>query len=210
MGGGGRGPFSDREKLVLTSNAMILKEQVLLGVKNLPLCWGPSGRPCWRFRSGGWSWGAGRGLGEPTPGNPGQAGSGGGRAWDLRAPPRCGQLAWGWGVTASSPRRRRHCRRGCNKRSPRRLPPPCPEGAAVRGGQHPSSPNPHVGTRGCWEPGLAGAGVLQRRPPLGPGRRPSGGAGGAARCPAPGPPAAPGERWGEGGGSQPELGGGRG
>lgn len=75
--------------------------------RNLPLWQGPLGSSCWGFGSVDRSCGSGTGLGEPTPGNPGEAGSGGRRARDLRAPPRCRQLAWGWGVTASSSC---HCR----------------------------------------------------------------------------------------------------
>ena len=99
-------------------------------------------------------------------------GNGGGRAWDLRAPPRCGQLAWGWGVTASSPRRHRHRAaaaairevRGCFLL-------PAQRGRRSEAGSTPVfSPPPPVATCGCWEPRLASPGVGQKRCPLGPGR----------------------------------------
>ena len=70
-------------------------------------------------RGGGGKWGR-EGLGFEGPSPLRAAGLGLGR--DCKFSP--------------SPPPSRRC--GCNKRSPRLLPPPCPEGAAVRGGQHPS------------------------------------------------------------------------
>lgn len=125
---------------------MILKELVLLGgSRNLSPWKRPLRSLSWGFRSAGRSW-----VGKPTPVT--EAESGGGRTCLGFEGPSPLPAAWGRGVTASSPRRHRCCRCGCNKRSPRRLPPPCPEGAAVRGGQYPSFLPPHVGTCGCWEP----------------------------------------------------------
>lgn len=100
----------------LTSNPISLKQQVLLGLRSLPFWRGPLERPCWGLRSGGGAGVQGEGWESPSPRHPGgrarrgEAGSGSGRAWDLRAPPRLGQPAWGWGVTVSSPRHRRRRR----------------------------------------------------------------------------------------------------
>lgn len=130
------------------------------------------GRLCWGFRSGDRSQGAGGGLGKPSRGNPGEGGKWGreGLGFEGPSPLRAAGLGLGRDCKFSpSPPPPRRC--GCNKRSPRLLPPLCPEGAAVRGGQHPSflAPTP-VGTCGCWEPRLDSPGVGQKRCPLGPGR----------------------------------------
>ena len=186
--------FSDREKPLFTSNAMILKEQVL---------WkGPWGRLCWRFRSAESSWGAGTGLGQPTPGNPGKVGSGGGRACDLRAPPRHRQLAWGWGVTVSSPcRHRRRAAVAAIREVQDGFLLPAQSRQWSEAGSTPVLCFPFPSRRHSWPLGAPPThpGVRQKRPPLGPGRQSSGGAGGAARCPAP-------ARWrGRAGGGEGEV-----
>lgn len=86
----------------------------------------------------GWQWGR-AGLGSEGPSPPGAAGLGLGRDCESSPPP----------PPPSPPQ-------GFNKRSPRRLPPPGPERAAVRGRQLLSYPHPvphNVCTRSCWEPG---------------------------------------------------------
>lgn len=153
--------FSERQKSPFTSNPMIVKAQVLLRVRTLPF-----GGGLWEGCAGsevlGEELGVGRRLEKPTPGHAGEAGSWGGQAWDLRAPPR-GQLARGWGVTASTPcRRRRRC--GCNREVRGGFLLSAQRGRRPESGRTRFLPQP---TSHSWllEPRLARPGVRQRRPP---------------------------------------------
>lgn len=156
----------------------------------------PCRRLRWRFRSAESSWGAVAGLGQPTPVIQGRWELGaGGPACDFRAPPRYGQLAWGWGVTASSPR---HHRRRAAAAAIREvqdgflLLPRAGSGQRRAAPQFAASPSPYVGALGCREPRRLAPGSSEAAP-LGPGRQSSGGAGGEAGA------------GGGGGGGKPEF-----
>lgn len=190
--------FRARQKLLLNLKSNQSKTAGASGAEEPALLEGTFekavlGAQVWRR-----SWGSRRGLGEPKPPSPGWAGEKGGGWKQERAglgsegpsPPGAAGLGLGRDCEFSPPP---PPPQGFNKRSPRRLPPPGPERAAVRARQLPSSPPPapFPTTSALAAAGSpAGSpGVRPRRPPRGPGRRPSGGAGPAARHPASGPPA---------------------
>lgn len=191
-GGGVGGGVRDR-KAPLNLKGSDSKRAGASGGRDPPLC-----REPWEGCAGRWGLrrGAGvRGRGRADPRSPGEAGSGGGRAWDLRAPPRRGQPARCWGGTASSPRRRRRPAAAAAIREVRDGFLLCPAGRRPEP-RHLRRPPPTQTLAAAGRPTDSPRGPSEGPPP-GPGRRSSGGAAGAAR----GPPPPSGGPGGGGGGS---------